>query len=210
MDVPALANRAYGRKMNLALFDFDGTVTTHDSFRDFLLTTFGKTFFLQRTAIASPYLLGFILGLISRQNAKEKVCELFFKGMSRKDFNIAAEKFTGSILPLIIRPAALEKIRWHRENGDRIILVSASFEDYLAFWCRDNGMETIGTRLEEKDGALTGRFATPNCWGPEKVNRIKSYLKLEEYSTIYAYGDSRGDKEMLALANEPFYKPFRS
>lgn len=195
--------------MNLALFDFDGTITTHDSFRDFLLTTHGYAVFASRSFKALPWLMGFVLGITARQTAKEKLCCQFFAGLPREEFNRAAEKFIKGYLNTIVRPAALERIKWHQQNGDRVILVSASFEDYLKFWCDSVGIEIIATRLEEKDCQLTGYFATPNCWGPEKVNRIKSVLNLADFSKIYAYGDSKGDREMLAIAHEPSYKPFR-
>ena len=89
----------------------------------------------------------------------------------------------------------------------------------------------MGTQIEVIDGRLTGRFATPNCYGPEKVRRLKEYINekvspvgggLEGWGgkevsptggdlegAIIAYGDSRGDKELLAYANEGHYKPFR-
>ena len=72
------------------------------------------------------------------------------------------------------------------------------------------GIELIATKLEFKAGKLTGKFATNNCYGAEKSHRIKELFDLELYDYIYAYGDSRGDKEMLALADESFYKPFRN
>jgi phosphoserine phosphatase len=59
-------------------------------------------------------------------------------------------------------------------------------------------------------GVLTGQFDGHNCYGQEKVRRIQAALDLAHYEHIYAYGDSSGDKPMLALADEAFYKPFRS
>jgi len=69
-------------------------------------------------------------------------------------------------------------------------------------------MEIISTRLETKDGLLTGNFATPNCYGPEKVRRIREVVDLSAYQTVYAYGDSRGDREMLEIAHEKGYRVF--
>jgi hypothetical protein len=42
-----------------------------------------------------------------------------------------------------------------------------------------------------------------------KVDRIRKHLTLSDYSAIYAYGDSRGDREMLELGMHSYYKPFR-
>lgn len=194
--------------MNLALFDFDGTITTHDSFRDFLIFICGRAGFVKRILPVSPWLAGFVLRLVSRENAKKKVSAAFLAGMPVEKFNEHAGQFCRHRLTRIIRPDAMEKIRWHKENGDRVVVVSASFSDYLKFWCQQLDVELISTRLEEKNGILTGNFVTPNCWGPEKVRRIKEQIDLSHYATIYAYGDSRGDREMLAIANQPGYRVF--
>ena len=108
----------------------------------------------------------------------------------------------------MIKKSALEKIKFHQENNHRVILVTASGKEWVAPWCEKIGMEIICTEVEVKNNRLTGKLATVNCYGQEKVNRIKAILTLEDYSSIYAYGDSKGDKEMLALSHNPHYKLF--
>ena len=70
-----------------------------------------------------------------------------------------------------------------------------------------------GTHLEVKDGKITGIIEGHNCYGEEKVNRIKEYMQANDIERaeyyIYAYGDSQGDKQMMEYADESFYKPFR-
>ena len=67
----------------------------------------------------------------------------------------------------------------------------------------------VGTKVEVRNGRLTGRFLTYNCYGVEKVRRIlRIYPNPDDYEFI-ALGDSRGDREMLAFADERYYKPFR-
>jgi HAD superfamily phosphoserine phosphatase-like hydrolase len=103
----------------------------------------------------------------------------------------------------------MEKIHWHQKEGHRIVIVSASMKCWLDAWCKNNHIELISTKLEVIDGKLSGKFATKNCHGIEKANRIREMFDLGNYDHIYAYGDSSGDREMLALADESFYKPFR-
>ena len=67
----------------------------------------------------------------------------------------------------------------------------------------------LGTKVETRDGRLTGRFATPNCYGPEKVRRIREVFPDRDNYHLTAFGDSRGDKEMLDYADQGYYKPFR-
>lgn len=90
----------------------------------------------------------------------------------------------------------------------RIIIVSASLENYLKPWCEAEKLELLATRLETDNSIYTGKILEKNCNGKEKELRLRNYLNLDEYVTIIAYGNSNGDKEMLALANQAFYKPF--
>ena len=87
-----------------------------------------------------------------------------------------------------------------------MVVVSASIDSWLQKWCDYYQIELIATQLEFKNGKLTGRFATKNCYGIEKVNRIKAQFDLTKFEHIYAYGDSAGDKEMLAISTHPHYK----
>ncbi len=78
-------------------------------------------------------------------------------------------------------------------------------ENWLEAWREKHGIELISTKWEMKDGIVTGKFSTKNCYGIEKANRVNEAYDLSDYD----HGDSRGDKELLALADESFYKPFR-
>jgi phosphoserine phosphatase len=71
-------------------------------------------------------------------------------------------------------------------------------------------VKVVGTQIEVKDGRLTGRFLTKNCYGQEKVNRLLSLYPHRQDYCLVAYGDSRGDKELLSFADESHFKPFRT
>ena len=133
----------------------------------------------------------------------------FLKGMSEKEFMKVASEYSLDHIDRILRPKAMEKINWHKENGHKVVVVSASIECYLKPWCDKNGLDIIGTKIEIKSGIVTGRFSSKNCYGIEKCNRVKELYNLSEYPYIYAYGDTPGDKELLELADESLYKPFR-
>ena len=70
-------------------------------------------------------------------------------------------------------------------------------------------MKVLGTQVEVSDGRLTGRFLSRNCYGQEKVNRILACYPDRESYHLIAYGDSRGDEQLLAFADEAHFKPFR-
>ncbi len=109
---------------------------------------------------------------------------------------------------IMFNEKALKKLQWHEESGDRIIVVSASAAAWIEPWTSQRKIELISTILELKEGKVTGRIRGKNCYGPEKVKRLEEILATSDYDEIYVYGDSRGDKEMLAIATNPFFRKF--
>ena len=193
----------------LVLFDFDGTITTDDSLIKFIRFVVGDTKFTIGMVVLSPMLTAYKLKLIPNYKAKQYMLSYFFKGMKKEKFMQVANEYSLKHIDTILRPKAMEKIAWHKEQGHKIVIVSASIECWLKPWCDKNNLDLIATKLQIKDGIVTGKFLTKNCYGIEKSNRVQEQYNLDDYDHIYAYGDSRGDKELLALTDESFYKPFR-
>lgn len=192
--------------MRLALFDFDGTITDRDSFFDFLMFTFGIPRFIVGLIAVSPFLFMFLARVIPNWRAKEAVFRHFLKGRTREFFEAAAAKYSAERIPRIVRDEAIERLEWHRARGDRIVVVSASAEPWLRGWCESLGLELIGTRLQVVDGRMTGRIDGKNCHGAEKVRRIRECCRPDDFEYVYAYGNSGGDRDMLALADEQYYR----
>lgn len=192
----------------LAMFDFDNTITTKDTFFMFFVYVFGWGRFLAGLVVLSPVLVLFKLKLMAREKAKEKVFSHFFRNMPLEKYNQLCESFTPKIND-IVNQQCLSKIKYHLGEEHKVYIVSASVEGWIIPWARQNGITAVvATRAEVKNGVLTGKFCTKNCYGPEKVNRMKElYPDLAE-KTVYAYGDSNGDTEMLAMAKHPFYRCF--
>jgi HAD superfamily hydrolase (TIGR01490 family) len=195
--------------MRLALFDFDGTITTKDSMVEFIQYAVGKKKYYFGLLRLSPILVAYRLKLYPNDKAKEKLLAYFFKEISIKAFQKLVISYDANELDKIVRKEATEKILWHKKQGDEVVVVSASMECWLKLWCDRQNVKLIATKLEIENGKFTGKFATQNCYGQEKVTRLQALYPTEKYSHIYAYGDSQGDRELLALADEAFYKPFR-
>lgn len=193
----------------LAVFDFDGTLTLRDSLFPFLKAAVGEWRFYLGLVLISPALIAYALRLIPNWKAKETVLGHFLSGMPETRLQALGEKFATQALPKLLRTEAVERLRWHQEQGHKTVLVSASPEIYLKPWAKKMAFnEVIGTRLETPDGTVTGRISGENCYGPEKVRRLSAALgELEQYC-IYAYGDSKGDRELLNAATYPYYRTF--
>lgn len=195
--------------MEISFFDFDGTITTHDSLIKFIRFAVGDAKFIVGLAVLSPMLIAYKLKLIPNYKAKQYMISYFFKGMHEDEFIKVAKEYSLKHLDAILRPKAMKRIAWHKENGHKVVIVSASIECWLKPWCDKHNLDLIATRLEIKNGVITGKFLTKNCYGKEKVIRVKEQYKLDEYDYIYAYGDSHADKDLLSLAHKSFFKPFR-
>lgn len=176
---------------------------------EFLKFYSGRYKFYKTFSVNAHWLILRYLGLIDTQKVKEKIWTKFFFNASIREFENKADFFSQNILPSFLYHEALNKIVEHKKNGDRIIVISASAEDWLKPWCKKNNLELIATQLEKQNNRLTGKIVGNNCKGSEKVIRIKHYLNLKDYNYIFAYGDSNGDKEMLAIAHYPFYRKFK-
>jgi HAD superfamily hydrolase (TIGR01490 family) len=192
----------------LALFDFDGTLTRTDTLAEMIRFVHGSRHYYRGLTALFPHLLLYKLKMIPGQHAKEKVLSYFFKGMTQEQFETQCQQFATEVLPRLLRPEGLHTLQQLKAAGARIMIVSASPEDWVRLWAQNIGAEYVATRLELRDGRLTGRIEGLNCQGKEKVNRIRSTVDLSKYDRIYAFGNSAGDRQMLSLATHPFYKPF--
>jgi phosphatidylglycerophosphatase C len=197
------------KSTKLVLFDFDGTITTRDTLWEFLLFYRGKVRVALGLVILSPVLIAYALKIIPNWRAKEMVLRHFLGNTDEKSFNTVCQEFARRIIPKLVRPKAMQIIDQYIREGASVIVVSASPENWVGPWCEKHGLTYLATQLEVSENKLTGNICGKNCYGPEKVNRIKAKYSLVDYHEIIAYGDSSGDREMLAIAHQNFYKPFR-
>jgi len=194
--------------MVLAIFDFDGTITYRDSFRHFLQYAVKKSVYYRGLISLSPVLIAYLLGIVPNHVAKQKVFAHFFGGWTTESFGALAEKYSCSEIGKIIRPEALKRIVWHQRQEHKVVVVSASIKCWLNHWCKAQGIDLVSTEVEEKNKILTGQFRTLNCHGSEKVKRLKDRFDFSKIDYIYAYGNSSGDKDILGLADEKYFRYF--
>jgi HAD superfamily hydrolase (TIGR01490 family) len=191
--------------MELALVDFDHTVTDCDTYARFLRRVATPEQLAQAWWKVGPWLLAYRLKLISAERIRARVTRLTLRDRHADDIATLAAGFSREVLPEVVRPQMLEQIRWHLEQRHTVVIVSGSLDLYLRPWCEALGLDLICNRLESQDGRLTGRYAEGDC-APQKADRIRARYDLSRYARIHAYGDSREDRPMLALAQERWYR----
>ena len=194
-------------KSVVAAFDFDGTLTRGDTFLPFLKLLDGNFNYVYRMGRLSPVLIGYGMGMVSNHYAKARVVKQFLSGRQLLETERIAKDFVAQQLPGFINQAALTRLRWHQQQGHRCVLVSASLECYLRPWAQIMGItDVIGTRLQSINGIYTGELLGANCYGVEKASRLMELIGDRASCTLYAYGDSKGDQELLALADFAYYR----
>jgi phosphatidylglycerophosphatase C len=195
-------------KKEIALFDFDGTITSKDTLLEFIKFSKGRFRFYLGFTLNFPYLMAYKLKIISNQAAKEKVLKFFFHETPVQKFEEYCKQFSAHVLPLLIRPKALQEIRQLKERNVLVVVVSASPQNWIETWANENQLQLIASRLEVSNDHVTGKILGKNCSGDEKVSRINEVFDLSQVNIIAAYGNSNGDKAMLHLAKHRYYRRF--
>lgn len=192
--------------MNLALFDFDGTITTVGTFPLFCRYVASRPRLIAGGLLISPWLVGYKAGLVSDRRICAILAMPSFVGQRPERIDALGVEFARTVIPRMVTPQALDRINWHKGRGDDVAVVSASLSAYLKPWCASIDVESICTELKAINGRLTGGYLDGDCCAEDKVRRIRQRYDLTDYARIYAYGDSDDDRAMLNLANERYLR----
>lgn len=194
---------------SLALFDLDGTLISGDSMIEFIRFVKGSGSLYASYLMLAPMLFMYKAGLMKNEEAKKRLLAYHFRGINAAELEIKGKEFCEKILQGMFRKPALSRIAWHRKRGDTLCIVTSSLSWWVKPWCDVNGFNCISTLPQIEGGKFNGNFSTPNCYGAEKRRRILEIYKPSDFHSVWAYGDTGGDKEMLAMADHWYWKPFR-
>lgn len=189
-------------------FDFDGTLTVKDSYTAFLKWRTPRGAWILGGLRLVPAALSYLFHR-DRGRIKAAATKVFLAGVSRERLEADARAFAGLHSRSLLRPdAVIAWKRWRKERV-RLVIVTASPDLVVAPFARGLGADDLlGTPLAFDDrDRVTGAFASPNCRGPEKVARLRAAFG-PDLKVRAAYGDTGGDTEMLAIAEEPYFRVF--
>ena len=192
----------------IVAFDFDGTLTVRDSYTAFLKWRAGPKGYAAGMIRLIPAALAYLIHR-DRGRIKAAATREYLRGVPRETLEADARRFAELFSRGLLRPDAMAA--WKRWRGEhvRLVIVTASPELVVAPFARGLGADALlGTRLAfDGQDRVTGAFATPNCRGPEKIVRLRAAFG-PDFVLKAAYGDTGGDKEMLAASELPGYRVF--
>ena len=196
------------KNRTLAIFDFDGTITSKDSVNHFLIWRHGLARVSLFYFLISPFVALYLIKLISNDFIKKLQIFFFLKGDDFSNFIDDCNNYADLELHKIIRMSAIDSIKYHSDQNHKLIIISASFSYWIERWAAQHNFDYIvGTQVNVKNGVVRGLFGTVP-FGKKKVDLLGIvFPKYSEY-IIYSYGDSFGDKEMLDIASYPMYRTF--
>lgn len=191
----------------LYCFDFDGTITKKDTMFSFLKFYNKRKFYLNFIKHL-PFFIMLKLNLAEAERVKENFISSILKGEKETKIQQKAISFFEKNYPYILREKALNFIQNIDRNNSECYLVTASLDIWVKPFSEKLNLKLLSTQAKFEHGIYIGEFATKNCNGIEKVNRVKEVIKNQSFNKIIAFGDTSGDKEMLVWADEGHYKFF--
>jgi phosphatidylglycerophosphatase C len=186
------------------VFDFDGTLSTRDNVVPFLRLVADTKELAGALVAAAPALLASRADPAQRDLAKAIVLDRILAGLHEETLRDLGWRYARLVTARYLRPDVVARLDAHRTRGDEVVIVSASLAYYLEPVAEFLGVPTVlaTTMVVDERGRLTGALARPNVRGAEKVARLDEHLRGAN-TVVYAYGDSRGDRELLARADHP-------
>ena len=207
---PFMTSAEKAAPVEIVVFDFDGTITTDDTFRLFLRYYAGNLNWTANILLLLPIFIGYGLKIVDRNQAKIHVMRRFFKNAPVARLNARAEDFAKEVIPGLIRPQAQACLDSKKDQGESLYICSASIAPYLRAWGKSQNIHNIlATELESDGNRYTGEIKGWNIWGEGKTRRIFAEFAPQSVRIIEAYGDSRGDQELLHAAEASYFRPFR-
>lgn len=197
--------------MNLALFDLDGTLLDGDSDHAFcqFIVALGwadaQAFARRNDAFYADYLAGCL-----DVHAYVEFATAPWRERSPAELAQASQRFIAEVVRPMLKPPAQALVDQHREQGDRLALVTATNDFVTRPIAHALGIEAlIATELErDAQGRATGAIAGVPSFREGKITRVENWLAaqgltLSSFERSTFYSDSTNDLPLLELVSEP-------
>ena len=194
----------------VAAFDLDGTLSDGGSVFKWLRYLCGsRATYVAAARLAGPLFVGALRSGSRADHAKERLFMALLTGRDERVVRESSRVFALAHFEEHARTSVLERLDWHLRQGHDVVIVSASPQLYVEVVAEHLGVDGgLGTRLAvDARGLLSGGYLGKNCRGKEKMRRLSAWIEERHPAvapTLYAYGNSRGDRRMLRAATFPY------
>jgi HAD superfamily hydrolase (TIGR01490 family) len=211
---------AHPERPILAVFDFDGTLTTRDTSLPFLAFAAGRARLTAAMMLRGPVFLAGLTLARARAGAPapgwpalrdrwelsvhDRLLRALFHGRSAAELDELGRRFADEALDAMVAPEALAQVAWHRARLHRCVLVTGSLETYMEPWGLRAGFERVLASRLARDRArrtVVGGFDGEPCWGDAKLARLREAVGSLDRYTLVVYGNEPGDRALLDVAD---------
>jgi len=196
--------------MTLAIFDLDYTLTKRGTWGRFVwsMIKFRPHLWVPLWGSAGLTQWKYKQGKLPRVAVKQAMMRWCMTGKTREEMLRRAEAFADNEVRNGMRPGGLTVLREHQERGDTVMIASAAVDIIVEAIAEQLGVvHVVSTNMSwSKEGRLSHDFKSENCYGPEKLRRVQTYLTenslmKQNHTDITMYSDSYSDLDILTFAD---------
>jgi HAD superfamily hydrolase (TIGR01490 family) len=132
--------------------------------------------------------------------------KLYLEGKDPSVIEACAQEFFRDEMLKGLSKKGRDRLEAHRQSGHQLILISGAPDFLITPLAATLNVSTLfAARLERVHGRYTGGVIPPLPYGAGKRQLIVSHAQEKglELASSFAYGDSPGDTEILALVGYP-------
>ena len=194
-------------KPSLVIFDLDNTILNCDS--DYAMVNYlVQTNILdQSAAIKNQQFIEDYNGGELDFDAYTSFALSAYIGLTLEEIDLLILPFVAKVIEPLINIFALKMIHDHGDQGDTILLASATNELIVRpIAQRLKIQNVIGTQVEFIDNKCSGAYIPPSALGAGKLQLVRQWMARNDYSQledVTFYSDSINDLPLLEAVGQP-------
>jgi len=195
----------------IAIFDLDYTLTEKGTWGRFVMRCMaGRSWRWPELALRAGVMQGlYTLGVVPRIAVKTQMMRVCMTGRTQEELDAIAESFAEDEVESGLRPGGVEALQAHQSSGEEVMIASAAVDLLVGKIASRLGvMDWVATDMAWREGRLTDHFASPNCYGAQKLEAVEAYfrksgapLKPDE-TFITMYSDSASDVDLFDVSDD--------
>jgi HAD superfamily hydrolase (TIGR01490 family) len=180
--------------------DLDGTLTLKDTYTKFLLQNLTPSLVLKNSWNLLSMVVQHSLKTLGDDGVKMRTFKMFFDGYDTR------KPFDDFVKTIPWNTKVLDMIEQKRQEGYKVIIVTASPDVYVTHVCKHLGFDGfICTKTQKKGDLLNGEIDGKICNFEQKPQRINEFLNQEKPEHTISFGNSSGDYAMLEFCDESYF-----